>query len=153
MKFKKSFNKSKIPKKQRKFRYNAPLHLKKKFLTVHLNKELKKTQNRRSLQVKKGDKIKILRGNFKGKTGIVEKIDIKKEHIFVHGVETIKKDGSKVPKTINASNIMIISLNQEGKKRNKQNKQIKNAKTKQKIENKVKNANKDKNNKNNGGKK
>ncbi len=139
MKFKKSFNKSKSPKKQRKFRYDAPLHLKKKFLAVHLSKELRKTQEKRSLQLKKGDKVKISRGNFKGKSGIVEKIDIKKEHIFVHGIEIIKKDGSKVPKTINASNMMIISLNAESKKRNKHKKQIKN-----KTENK--------NNKNIGGK-
>lgn len=122
MKFKKSFNKSKIPKKQRMFRYNAPLHLKRKFLTVHLSKELQKTHNKRNLQLKKGDKVKILRGNFKGKSGIVERIDIKKSQIFVHGIEIIKKDGSKVPRVIEASNIMIITLSSEDKKRNKHKK-------------------------------
>ncbi|MCB1084317.1 MAG: KOW motif-containing protein, partial [Simkania sp.] len=42
-----------------------------------------------------GDKVKVLRGQFKGKTGTVDRVDINKERIYVSGVETVKKEGGK----------------------------------------------------------
>ena len=43
------------PNKQRKSRYQAPLHKKQKFLGAHLSKQLRDQWNRRSLAVRKGD--------------------------------------------------------------------------------------------------
>ncbi|MBS1194889.1 MAG: ribosomal protein L24p/L26e, archaeal/eukaryotic, partial [Methanomicrobia archaeon] len=43
------------PRKQRKARYTAPLHIKGKFLSATLSKELREQYKRRSLRVVKGD--------------------------------------------------------------------------------------------------
>ena len=101
------------PRKQRKFRANAPLHIKGSFLSAKLSKELQTKQKTRSARVRTGDKVKILRGQFKGKTGAVDTVDVKKERIYVAGAEIIKKEGGKVPYPINASNVIITSLSQD----------------------------------------
>lgn len=116
-KFSTSWNASKRPRKQRNYRRNAPLHTKKKFLGAHLSKELRLKHNTRSVTVVVGDKVKILRGQFKGRENKVEKIDIKQSKVFITGVDSTKKDGSKAQYPFTPSNIMITELNLEDKKR------------------------------------
>ena len=110
---------SKKPKKQRKYRYNAPLHIKQRFVNAHLSKELMIKHKRRSLGLKKGDKVKIVRGKSKNKEGKVEKINLKREHVFISGTEITKKDGTKTQIPIHPSNLIIIELNLDDKKRQK----------------------------------
>ena len=111
------WKKSKQQRKQRKYRINAPLHIKGKFLNSTLSKELRKKYGKRSFRVRKGDKVKILRGNFRKKEGTVEKVDIKKSILFVSKIEFEKKDGSKSQRPIQPSNVMIMDLNLDDKKR------------------------------------
>jgi len=108
---------SKQPRKQRKYRYNAPIHIQKKFLGCHLSKELRKYG--RSITVRKGDKVKVMRGQFKGKVGTVERVSVKHTKVYIQGIETKKRDGSKALFPLNPSNIMITELNLEDKKRTK----------------------------------
>jgi large subunit ribosomal protein L24 len=105
------------PRKQRKFRLNAPLHIKGKFLTSPLSKELKEKYSVKNIRVRKGDKVKILRGQFKGKIGAVDKVFTSKSKIFVTGAELTKKDGSKVAYKIDPSKVVIVDLNLSDKKR------------------------------------
>ena len=114
----KDWNNSKKPKKQRKYRKNAPLHIKRKFCGSHLAKELRQKYNCRSMVIKNGDKVTIARGQYKGQKGKVEEVDIKKQIIFISGIESQKKDGTKVRCPINPSNVIINELNLEDKKRN-----------------------------------
>ncbi len=58
-----------------------------------------------------------MRGQFKGKTGLIEKVDMRNIKILVQGAENIKKDGSKVGYPISPSNLMITELKLEDKKR------------------------------------
>ncbi len=116
-KFSSSWNRSIQPRKQRKYRYNAPLHIKKKLVSSHLSKELIKKYNKRSITLITGDKVEILRGNFKGKTGTVEKVDRKDLKAYITGIETAKKDGSKTKYPIDPSNLIITELKLEDKKR------------------------------------
>ena len=109
---------SKKTRKQRKYRYNAPLHAKRKFVGSHLSNELRKKYNRRSIPIIKGDKVKVLRGQFKGHNGKVELVNVKESKIIVSGMEIQKKDGNKVQLMINPSNVIIEDLNLEDKKRN-----------------------------------
>lgn len=111
--------KSKQPRKQRKYRYNAPLHIKQKFMRAHLSKELRKKYSRRSLGLKKGDKVKILRGQFKKKTGKIDKVDLKENYVYITGIEITKKDGTKAFYPLQPSNLMITELNLDDKKRQK----------------------------------
>ena len=85
-KFSSSWIKSKQPRKQRKYRYNAPLHVKQKFVSAHLSKELRKKYNKRSMNLRKGDSIKIMRGQFKNKTGKIEEVSVKKTSVYVSGI-------------------------------------------------------------------
>ena len=112
-----NWKRSKQPRKQRKYRYNAPLHVKKKFMSSQLSKELKTKYKKKNIPVIKGDTIKVMRGQFKGKMGKITKVDYQKIKVYVEGIELIKKDGNKVPYPIHPSNIMITTLKLEDKKR------------------------------------
>ncbi len=116
-KFSRSWIKSKQPRKQRKYSHNAPLHIKGKFMSAHLSKDLMKKYNRRSIRPRKGDKIIVLRGQFKKKKGNVERVDLKKSKVYVSGVEMIKKDGTKVFYPVHPSNLVVTEINLDDKKR------------------------------------
>lgn len=108
------------PRKQRKYRYNAPLHVKGTFLSAHLIKDLRaKHGGLRSIRVRTGDKVRVLRGQFKGREGKVDRVDLKDTKVYVSKVETVKKDGAtKVPYPIDPSNIVIVELDASDKRRN-----------------------------------
>ncbi len=108
---------SKKPRKQRKYRANAPLHIKHGMLATNLNKELRKKHNRRSFPLRKGDSVKIMTGEFKGKTGKVDKINTKKLKISIEGIYRTRKDGGKVNVHFNNSNLQIQQLNLDDSKR------------------------------------
>ena len=115
--FSKSWKKSKQPRKQRKYRYNAPLHIRQKFVNVHLSKELKDKYKTRNVMLRKGDKVKIERGQFKKKSGTVDRIDLKKTKVYINGIEVLKKDGTKTVYPIHPSNLIITELSLDDKKR------------------------------------
>lgn len=77
--FSRTWNSSVKPSKQRKFRANAPLHIKGKLLNAHMSKELRQKYGKRSIRVVKGDKVKVMIGSFKGKIGQIESVDTKKD--------------------------------------------------------------------------
>lgn len=104
------------PRRQRKYRYNAPLHIKSKFVGANLAKDLREKHGRRSISVRKGDTIKVLRGQFKGKTGKVERVSLTYSRIFVQGIDITRKDGTKAHIPLEPSNIQIITLS-AGKRR------------------------------------
>ena len=116
-KFSKTWKSSKKVSKQRKFQLNAPLHLRHKFVRVLLSKELRKKHNKRNLSINKGDKVKIMSGNFRKKEGKVERVDLKKMRIYVNSLEITKRDGTKVQKFVRPSNLMITELKLGDKKR------------------------------------
>ena len=113
----KHWKSSKKPRKQRKYVYHAPLHVRRKFLSAHLSKELREKYKRRSFPVRKGDEVEIMRGEFKRKTGKVIRVDPKKIKVFIEGIKRKKVDGSEVQVPIHPSNLRIINLNLEDKER------------------------------------
>lgn len=115
--FSNKWKSSKQPRKQRKYVYNAPSHIKSKMLSAHLSKELKTKHNKRTMRPIRGDKVKVMVGQHKGKMGKIEKVDLKEMKIIIHGIEMIKKDGNKVNYPIHVSNLEIVELNLEDKKR------------------------------------
>ena len=117
--FSRAWKNSKKPKKQRKYRLNAPLHIKQKFVHSHLSKGLSKKHNKRNISLRKGDKVKIMRGQFKKHEGKVEKIDLRKTRVFVNGAEITKRDGTKKLLALHPSNLMVTELNSEDKLRQK----------------------------------
>jgi len=105
------------PKKQRKYRKNAPLHLKTKMLSANLAKDLRKKHKTRNVPLRKGDNVKIVRGQYKKRTGKIDRVDKKEARVYVEGIEFIKKDGSKAKIPLQPSNLQITILNMDDKKR------------------------------------
>ena len=95
------------------------MHIKGKFLNAVLSKELRKKYGKKSLRARKGDKVRIMRGSFKKKEGAIERVDTKKGVVYVSKIEVEKKEGSKVPRPVQPSNIMILELNLDDKMRRK----------------------------------
>jgi len=118
-KFSKHWKASKQPRKQRKYRANAPLHIRHKLMSANLDKDLRKKYGRRSFPLRKGDSVKIMRGEFKGKTGKISVVDLKKLRVAVEGIQRTKKDGTKINVWFDPSNLQIKELNLEDKKRMK----------------------------------
>ena len=117
----KAWNSSKKPKKQRKYKYNAPSQVRRKIMSSHLSKQLIQKYNIRSLPVRLGDKVKIMRGEFKGKEGEVERINRQRYSVNVKGITKQKKDGASYKVPISSSNLCIIEL-KDDKRRIKERK-------------------------------
>lgn len=132
-KFSKSWKASKQPNKQRKYLANAPLHLRKKFISVNLSKELREKHGKRNIPVRKGDTVKIMVGKFKKKQGKVTEVKLKTSKIIIEGIQVKKQDGSKVNVKLQPSNLQIIELNLEDRKR-KIKKEIKTEKKKDTLD-------------------
>jgi len=113
----KSHPTSKKPGKQRKWRFNAPLHRRRKMVTSPLSKELRQKYKRRTLPVRKGDKVRLMRGDFKGNTGEVTRVSLKAYKIYMDGITIKKADGTDVERAIDPSNVMITDLFMDDKER------------------------------------
>lgn len=117
--FSKTWKSSRKPAKQRKYRLNSDLHVKQKFINAHLSKDLRKKYGKRSIGLRKGDKVKVMVGRFRKHEGKIENISLRKSMVFVNGVEISKKDGTKKMLALQPSNLMITELNLEDKLRQK----------------------------------
>ena len=115
---------SRQPRKQRKYLANAPLHIKRKLLSANLSKELRNIHKIRSIELRKGDEVKILRGKFAKKQGKINGLNKRKMKVSIEGIQIQKKDGTKVNFWIHASNLQAISLVLDDKKRLKKKSQI-----------------------------
>jgi large subunit ribosomal protein L24 len=105
------------PRKQRKRMYTAPLHTRHRMVGAALSKELKEKYRKNSIPVRKGDTVKLMRGEMKGHSGEVMKVDLKRYRIYVQGVTAKKADGTDVEKPVAPSNVMITAFNEEDKER------------------------------------
>lgn len=115
--FSTSWLSSKQPRKQRKYIYNSPLHLKHKFLSSLLSKDLRKKYGKRNLPLRKGDEVLIMRGSFRKKKAKVSSVNLKRTLVVLEGIQRAKKDGSKVNIPFHPSVLQIISMNLDDKKR------------------------------------
>jgi large subunit ribosomal protein L24 len=79
-------------------------------VSSNLSDGLKKQYNKRSLNVIKGDTVKIMRGEYKGVEGKVEKINALNGRLSIEGVQREKIKGGQVKVQIHSSNVVISSL-------------------------------------------
>ena len=105
------------PSKQRKFLYNAPLHLRGKIMSAPLSKDLREKYGMRSLPIRKGDTVRVVRGDFKGAEGEVILVDREKYRIAIKGLTRRKVDGTEIPIKIHPSKVIIVKLNLKDEKR------------------------------------
>ncbi|TAL47617.1 50S ribosomal protein L24 [archaeon] len=96
--------------KQRKRLYNAPLHVRRKLLAAHLSKELRQTYKRRSMPVRKGDEVQIMRGTHAGKTGKISRVDMKGYKVYIEGITDKRTVGTDVQIPIHPSKLKLTTL-------------------------------------------
>ncbi|MGC8688081.1 MAG: 50S ribosomal protein L24 [Candidatus Micrarchaeia archaeon] len=104
--------KSSKPRYQRRFRYNAPMHIRQKFVHAHVDKELRnKLKLPRAIEISKGDTVKIKVGKFKGNTGTVSSVNLKTGKIIINGIVRKNSKGKEIGIPIPTSNVYITNLN------------------------------------------
>ena len=117
-----------MPRKQRKANYDAPSHIRRKLMSSHLSPELRAKYDIRSLPVRKGDVVRIMRGDgakanrdekkvIKGKEGRVTDVFRRDLKIAVEGINFKKADNKEVVRKIHPSSVMIIRLDLTDPKR------------------------------------
>ena len=107
------------PSKQRKMIYQAPSHIRNKLFSAPLSPSLRKSHGVRSLPVRSGDTVRIMRGDSKGFEGKVTRVDRRKYRIYVEGLTREKVDGTTIFVPIHPSKVMITKLNLDDKWRKK----------------------------------
>ncbi len=106
---------SKQPRKQRLALLQAPLHVRQKLMTAPLSEELREKYGVKRLPVRKGDKVRIVRGDFKGHEGAVVKVDLRRLRIYVDGVTVKRQDGTPRFVPIHPSKVVIVALDLKDK--------------------------------------
>jgi large subunit ribosomal protein L24 len=107
----------KNPKKQRKKLFNAPAHIRHKLMAAHLSSEISASRGVKTLPVRKGDTVRIERGDHKGFEGKVSRIDSKHYRVFLEGLTREKVDGTNIFVSVHPSKIQIRNLNLDDKRR------------------------------------
>ena len=87
-------------------------------MSCHLSKELRDKHRVRSLPIKRGDEVKILKGKAKGKSGKVVQVYRKRSVIYVDKVNREKQNGQSVFLPLRPSYCLIekLLLNNDRKK-------------------------------------
>ena len=86
-------------------------------MSCPLSKELRSEHNIRSLPVRKGDTIKVMRGFYKGKEGKVKHVNRMRWSIWARDIKHELYNGQTVGVALNASNCMITEIHSEFKDR------------------------------------
>jgi len=96
-----------------------PLHKRQKVMAAHLSETLSAQYKRRSLPIRKGDRVKIMRGTNAGKEGKVTAVNLKDYTICVEGIVRKKPDGKEYPIPLQHSKVMITELELSDERRTK----------------------------------
>lgn len=99
-------------KTERKKRYSAKLHRKKKLMHVHLSKDLraKLKGRKRAVLVRKGDKVKVMRGTHAGFAGKVARVNYNKMKVYLEGLSVKNARGTEMLLPFEPSNLILIEL-------------------------------------------
>ncbi|HET6640123.1 MAG TPA: 50S ribosomal protein L24 [Nitrososphaeraceae archaeon] len=87
-----------------------PKHLTERNLRSPLSRALREKFGRRNLRVIAGDTIKVIRGEYSGIEGKVEKVNMKRGSLAIEGIQREKVRGGNVKVEINSTNVIITDL-------------------------------------------
>src|SRR5215210_4524168 len=95
----------------------TPKHVRDAMIHSTLADNLREEHGRRSIRVIKGDNVRVMRGEYNGIEGKIEKVNTQRGTLAIEGVQREKVRGGNVKVQIHASNVQIIGLNLEDKLR------------------------------------
>jgi large subunit ribosomal protein L24 len=105
---------------------HLPKHQRDKMVGAVLEDALRKQYGRKNIRVIRGDSIRVIRGEYKGVEGKVEKVDTEYATFHIEGIQREKIRGGQVKVPIHSSKVMVIALNLDDKYRsNKLQRRIK----------------------------
>lgn len=107
------------PGKSRRRRFNAPHHVRRKYVAAPLSPSLKAEHGVRSMPVRRNDNIVITKGDRKMTEGRVTRVDIAHGRLFIEGVTRQRMDGSTAQIPIRPENVMITRLHLDDRWRRK----------------------------------
>lgn len=96
---------------------HIPKHQRESLLSAPLSNSLRELYKKRTVRVIKGDSVKVMRGEYKGVEGKVEKLDTERGTLNIEGIRREKIRGGQVKVPIHASKVMLINLNLDDKYR------------------------------------
>ncbi len=79
--------------------------------------DLREKYKKKTLRPIKGDSVKIVRGGFKGIEGKVSRVDASGGKVYIEGVNREKIEGGTSLAAIDASKVVLTSLNLDDKLR------------------------------------
>jgi len=105
--------------KQRKRLFRAPGHKRTPFLSAHVDKALrdKNAWLPRAVPVRKGDQVKVFRGDFYGLSGKVSSVDHRSRMVTVEEIVLEKMDKKKVARPLPPSNLVITAFDESDPRR------------------------------------
>ena len=95
--------------------YAAPAHRRSRNVGANLSPDLRAQYGIRSIRVKEGDSVKVMRGEYKGIEGKVNKVHTEERSLAIAGIQREKIRGGNVPVLVHASKVMVVSLNLDDK--------------------------------------
>jgi large subunit ribosomal protein L24 len=98
---------------------HLPKHKRDKMVGAVLEDSLRKQYGKKNIRVIKGDSIRVMRGEYKGVEGKVEKVNTEHATFHIEGIQREKIRGGQVKVPIHSTNVMVISLNLDDNYRSK----------------------------------
>ena len=98
------------PSSARKKQNNAPVHIKRKYISASLSPSLRTQYGTKSLVVIKEDTVQIIKGDRKLTEGKVLRINSKINSIYIEGLTKQRLDGTTIQIPIKASNTVLTKL-------------------------------------------
>jgi len=96
---------------------HLPKHVRDSMIGSTLADNLREQYGRRSARIVKGDSVKVLRGEYSGIEGKVEKVNTVRGTLSIEGVQREKVRGGNVKVQIHSSNVIITGMNLDDKYR------------------------------------
>jgi large subunit ribosomal protein L24 len=96
---------------------HLPKHVRDSMIGSTLADNLREQYGKRSARIVKGDSVKVLRGEYSGIEGKVEKVNTVRGTLSIEGVQREKVRGGNVKVQIHSSNVIITGMNLDDKYR------------------------------------
>jgi len=86
-------------------------------MRANLSKDLSSQYGIRTVSVRKGDTVSVVRGDYAGHEGKVNSIILRSMRIIVEGINQTKLDGTNKPVAVNPSKVKVTKLDLSDKRR------------------------------------
>lgn len=83
--------------------------------SIHLGRELRKKYGFRSLPVRVGDRVMIIRGDYKGVEGDVSRVDRIRQRIYISGVYRENARGEQRLVPIPFNSVILVNIDDKDK--------------------------------------